>query len=220
MVASKQQLQQRLDKAESKYNRLVAKTYPTDRVSEFFHLGTVGGSGSPVQKLNRQREKDLDRRIDDAKEMIRLHGVIADLKWRIRNLDQVVQKAPKPHREVKPRPVKSAPSATYLNWANTILDDMEDRIETARSKMHGIQWDDPHDHHLRGEIAAYIEVQAHLIGQHFRGNQSNTKQILEGLQNLKVKKDNDYMKNPTSRYLPEFCKGVATGIEKIVSTWR
>lgn len=219
-MANKQHLQKRLDNVKIKYERLLKKTYPSDRVSEFFHLGTVGGSGKSVQKLNRQRDRDLDRRIDDAKEIIRLQGMISDLERRIRNADKPIVKVTKPRKVSKPRPPKSFPSAEYLDWANALGDDMEKRIEAARAKMHGIQRDDPHDHYLRGEIAAYVEIQAELIGEHFRGNQTTIAQLLESLDKLADKKHGELEQNPTSRYLPEFCKGLAVGIEIIQSQWR
>jgi hypothetical protein len=213
MSASKQYLQKRLDSAKTKYERLIKKTYPSDRVSEHFHLGTVGGSGKPVKKLNRQRERDLDRTIDDAKEVVRLSGVIADLERRIKNADKVIVKVVKPVKVSKPRAIKPLPSVAYLDWANALMDDMEARVQVARSKMHGIEWNDEHDHYLRGEMSVYIEVQAVLIGEHFRGNETTVQQIQSQLLKTEQKKLSELEQNPTSRYLPQFCKGFSMSIK-------
>lgn len=191
------------------------KHYPSDRVSEYFHLGTVGGSGKPVKALNRQRDIDLDRRIDDAKEIVRLQGVIADLERRIRKAQNPIVKVVKPKREVKHRQPKPLPSVDYLKWANALGDDMEARIQAARAKMYGIQWDDKHDHFLRGEIAAYIEIQAVLIGEHFRGNQVDVDRLKSELDALLNKNESELAQSPTSRYLPEYCKGLRLGVELV-----
>lgn len=217
MSASKKYLEKRLASAEAKYNRLINKSYPSERVSEYFHLGTVGGSGRAVKKLNRQRERDLERTIDDAKEVVRLSGVIADLKRRIKKIENPVIKVVKPRKVSMPRPAKTLPSTTYLEWANRLGDDMEARIEAVRAKFHGIVWDDEHDHYLRGEISAYVEVQAVLIGEHFRGNTTTVQQIKDELLKSQEKKLTDLEQNPTSRYLPQFCKGLAAGIDIVIA---
>lgn len=213
MSASKQYLQKRLDSAKTKYDRLINKTYQSDRTSEHFHLGTVGGSGKPVKKLNRQRERDLDRTIDNAKEIVRLRGVIVELERRIKKIENPVIKVAKPRKVSTPRPAKPVPSADYLEWANAIMEDMEARIQALRPKFHGVVWDDEHDHYLRGEISAYIEVQAVLIGEHFRGNSVTIQQLQTELLKSQQKKLAELEQNPTSRYLPEFCKGLTAGIK-------
>jgi hypothetical protein len=210
---NKANLQTRLDAAKRKYERLMNKTYPSDSTSEHFYLGLVGGSGKPVQKLNRQRARDLDHVIDNAKEMIRLRGVIAHLEYKIKHADDIKIEKPKPTRVPRPRKAKSVASQEYLDWANALIDEMETRIQTARSKMNGIQWDDQHDHYLRGEIAAYIEVQAELISEHFRGNQITVDQLKCKLDAILVKRERELTENPKSRYLSEYCKGLRLGIE-------
>lgn len=217
MAASKKHLQKRLDSAKAKYDRLINKSYPSDRVSEHFHLGTVGGSGKPVKKLNRQRERDLERTIDNAKEIVRLRGVIIELERRIRKIENPVIKVVKPRKVSTPRPAKPLPSTAYLEWANELGDDMETRIEAVRTKFHGIVWNDEHDHYLRGEISAYVEVQAVLIGEHFRGNMTTLQQIKDELLKSQQKKLADLEQNPTSRYLPQFCKGLASGIDIVIA---
>lgn len=209
-------LQNKLDRAKTKYTRLINKVYPTDAISEYFHLGTVGGSGKPVQKLNRQRERVLDQRIDDAKEIVRLGRYIAELEWRIKNADKIAKKPKVVKVKVsRPRKAKPTPTGEYLSWANALCEAMETRIQAARSRMHGVQWDNNHDHFLRGEIAAYIEVQAVLVSEHFRGNSVTKAQLQNALSALVEKRENELKQSPTSRYLPEYCKGLRLGVETV-----
>jgi hypothetical protein len=61
-------LQERLADVEKKIARYEGVKGETDGVAEHFHMGRVGGSGykKHVSKLNRARERDLDRTIDNA----------------------------------------------------------------------------------------------------------------------------------------------------------
>lgn len=59
----------------------------SDRVAEYFDKGRVGGSGGAVNKLNRQRERDLDKTIDNAVKLKALYEERDRLTRRIDNED-------------------------------------------------------------------------------------------------------------------------------------
>jgi hypothetical protein len=56
----------------------------TAEVAKYFHLGMVGGSGKPVQKLNRVRSQEIDRRIDGAVLAVNLQKELNYVEFQIR----------------------------------------------------------------------------------------------------------------------------------------
>lgn len=72
---------------ERQISAISAATYGSDRVSQSFHLGRVGGSGRNVHKLNKQRERDLEKTINNARKITELHKRKNALEVQIKRLE-------------------------------------------------------------------------------------------------------------------------------------
>ena len=65
-------LRAQLLSVQDRIDRLEARR-PDDDITQHFHLGTVGGSGRPVKALNKRRERDRERMMDIAREVVPLY---------------------------------------------------------------------------------------------------------------------------------------------------
>lgn len=83
-----------------------------DDLSQHFHLGTVGGSGRNVRKLDQRRERDLERTIERTKVLEHLRGRVFDLNQRISALW-----GPKPVKQPKPARQRQATALTEREQA-------------------------------------------------------------------------------------------------------
>lgn len=68
-----------LDKGEDKY---------LNEVGRHFHLGMVGGSGRNTRKLNKRRERALDRSLDAARTVTELHNRQQALERQLASLEE------------------------------------------------------------------------------------------------------------------------------------
>jgi len=57
---------------ESQIEKIQSAKYRSDDVVKHFHLGMVGGSGKNTVRLNRQRERELDKVIENSKKITEL----------------------------------------------------------------------------------------------------------------------------------------------------
>lgn len=92
---------------ESKIQRLEAKR-PDDGLADYFHLGTVGGSGKAVKKLDKKRARDLDRVLDLAKELTPLYRKRDRLKRQIQDHESGKVAARQRAKEAAAERVRSA----------------------------------------------------------------------------------------------------------------
>lgn len=109
MGATVEMLRVRLAAAEKKVARLEAITSdggPGAEVASAFHLGTVGGSGRNVHRLNARKAAHLDRVIDAAVAIPDARAAAARLRDRIDRLEN-----PPPPKLRKPVLPRRAPNA-------------------------------------------------------------------------------------------------------------
>lgn len=100
-------LRGKLEAAERRVARLeavLADGGPGGQVASAFHLGTVGGSGRNVRRLNARKVAHLDRVIDAAVALPLARVRVADLRARIARAAAPAP-APKPAAPKRPRPV-------------------------------------------------------------------------------------------------------------------
>lgn len=96
---SLEEMKDRLGIVNFKIDKLHGITDETDRVAQSFHLGMVGGSGKTVHKLNRIRERSLDKTIANAKIACELYKERDTLQAQIRDIES----GAKERREQKKR---------------------------------------------------------------------------------------------------------------------
>lgn len=72
---------------ESQIKRLESIVYPSDGVANHFYMGRVGGSGKNTARLNKQRERDLDRTIENSKKLTALYASKNILEAEIKRLE-------------------------------------------------------------------------------------------------------------------------------------
>lgn len=82
-----EKLKQRLEIVTSRIQKLEGTKYYTDSVANSFYLGMVGGSGKNTARLNRRRENEINKTVQNAvlcvalyKERNKLQIDIADLE--------------------------------------------------------------------------------------------------------------------------------------------
>lgn len=81
-------LQQKQDRVQAKLNRMNGvRPDETARVAQSFHLGMVGGSGPNTARLNRIRERSIERTVANAVEYFRLTEELAWIKASIRAIE-------------------------------------------------------------------------------------------------------------------------------------
>ena len=104
------QLRAELATIESKINRLEAAQNGgyTSQVARSFPLGMVGGSGRNTAKLNRRRERELDKTIDQAVECCKLYKLRDGLKYRIEYIE-----SGKREQDIKKKEDKTVRLAEY-----------------------------------------------------------------------------------------------------------
>lgn len=83
---------------DGKINALNRATYGMDAVSKHFYLGRVGGSGRNVHRLNKQRERDLEKTIENAKKITTLNAQKNSIEIEIKALENG---AWRPEAEIK-----------------------------------------------------------------------------------------------------------------------
>lgn len=81
-------LRAEMEAVEARIARMVSGT-PVDPVGDAFHLGRVGGSGDrrTMARLNRHRERALERTIDVARALAPLYREHGDLRRRIADIE-------------------------------------------------------------------------------------------------------------------------------------
>jgi hypothetical protein len=106
--------QLRLARLEARLARLRAEAAREQRafsaLSQRFHLGTVGGSGKPVARLDRVRGSSLERTIDRAVEMASLERRIAALRCQ-----PIARRAARPRAQAPAAPVTER-ALHIWNW--------------------------------------------------------------------------------------------------------
>jgi hypothetical protein len=80
---------------------------PGEVVAAAFHLGTVGGSGRNVRRLNARKVAHLDRVIDAAVALTAARAEVARLRARLDGVGPATQPAP---TKAQPRSAKEAPA--------------------------------------------------------------------------------------------------------------
>lgn len=65
--------EERLEYVEAKIKKLNGGAY-TQEVSKHFHLGMVGGSGRNTHRLNKRREAELHKSIENSRELVKLYN--------------------------------------------------------------------------------------------------------------------------------------------------
>lgn len=79
-------LEEKLKSVNAKIQKLEGIKYYTDQVAASFPMGMVGGSGRHVHSLNKRRERDLDKTIDNAVVLVRLYKVRDSLQREINDI--------------------------------------------------------------------------------------------------------------------------------------
>lgn len=119
---NKAQLQERLTAVQAKINRL---TKPSQNdPSAFFHLGMVGTGGRNVQRLNQKRLAQMDRSIDNAVELSKLHAECESLQRQIDEYDVKIarQQARRAKREAALERLRSAkPGMEVVTWTGSTV---------------------------------------------------------------------------------------------------
>jgi hypothetical protein len=88
------QKQTELEVVNKKISTLEGTQYKSDDVAKFFPLGRVGGSGRNTHRLNKQRERDLDKTIENSKKSTELHKHKNRLEIEIKQLIDGTWKSP------------------------------------------------------------------------------------------------------------------------------
>ncbi|MGE9312858.1 hypothetical protein ACLOAU_14515 [Niabella sp. CJ426] len=82
-----QKLKDRLLVVTQRLEKIEGTKYYTDKVANSFYLGMVGGSGRNTTRLNRRRESELDKTIQNAKIWCELYNESNRLKAQIADIE-------------------------------------------------------------------------------------------------------------------------------------